>query len=79
MNEEKQKFTLGFIFSQDLQKVLLIKKNRAPKGTKMIGKLNGIGGHLEPGEYPHIGIFRECKEETGIEIDNWNLFLHVRC
>jgi 8-oxo-dGTP pyrophosphatase MutT (NUDIX family) len=75
MNNEKQKFVLGFVFDKDFERVLLIKKKRAPKGVeKMVGMLNGIGGHLHKGEYAHVGMFRECKEETGMEIDNWTLF-----
>ncbi len=72
--KEKQEYTLGFIFSEDYSKVLLIKKNRGPKGTSMKNRLNGVGGKLEINEDPTLGMIRECKEETGLDIKNWNDF-----
>jgi 8-oxo-dGTP diphosphatase len=30
------------------------------------GKINGVGGRLEPGELPLTGILREAREELGI-------------
>jgi len=73
---EKQKYCLGFIFSKDLSKILLIKKLRSPKGLndKMLNKLNGIGGHCEIGENPYNAMVRECKEETGLDITDFSYF-----
>jgi len=59
-------YTLAFIFSSDLQKVLLITKNRP---EYQAGKLNGIGGKIEPGEEPLDGMIREVREETSLEIE----------
>jgi 8-oxo-dGTP pyrophosphatase MutT (NUDIX family) len=75
----KQEFTLGFIFNKDLDRVLLLKKKRGPKNVEMAGKLNGIGGHLEEGEYPSYGMYRECLEETGLRIpaSYWTNFCNL--
>jgi len=61
--------TVGFIFTNDLNFVLLIKKNR-PDCQK--GLLNGIGGHVKAsefarGEYKEAWV-REVKQETNLTI-----------
>jgi len=61
----KTKYVVGFAFSPDLKRVVLIRKNR-PEWQR--GKLNGVGGHLEVGETPHRAMAREFLEETGTEI-----------
>jgi 8-oxo-dGTP diphosphatase len=58
-------YSLGFIFSKDLENVLLIHKQH-PDWQK--GKLNGIGGKIESGETPKECIVREVKEECNLEI-----------
>ena len=67
---ENIKYTVGFVFDKDLKRVLLITKNKSPKGLegKMIGLLNGLGGKLEVGETIHQGISREVKEECDLNI-----------
>lgn len=64
------KYVLGFFFSEDRERVLLIKKNR-PEFLR--GKLNGIGGHLESAESPLSAMQREFHEETGIltKMEEW--------
>lgn len=62
----------GFLFSLDKQKVVLIRKNH-PDWMK--GKLNAVGGKIEPGEEPRMAMIREFKEETGVEILGWNHYL----
>lgn len=64
----KRKLVLAFIFDSSLQKVLLIHKNR-PEWQK--GKLNGIGGKLNPKERKEAGITREVHEETNLVISKW--------
>ena len=64
-------YVLGFMFDKKTKQVLLIMKNR-PKWQR--GKLNGIGGHIEPRDKsPKHAMAREFKEETGIETipDKW--------
>lgn len=68
-------YTLGFMFSEDSSKVLLILKDR-PEWQK--GKLNGIGGKWEEGDGVDLGVTqsREFFEETGIKTlkKDWHLF-----
>lgn len=60
-----REYTLGFAFSSDFSKVLLIQKNRP---IWQEGKLNGIGGKLEEcDQTPIDGMIREFKEETNID------------
>jgi len=65
----QQDYVVGFLFSRDKQKVALIKKT---KPAWMSGKLNGVGGKIEPGETPHAAMVREFREETGAEVVNWD-------
>ncbi len=66
-------YVVGFLFSQDLSKILLMIKNRPPWQA---GKLNGPGGKVEDYERPWDAIVREFKEETGLEIpaSRWHNF-----
>jgi len=68
----KTEYTLGFVFSANKVNVMLIEKQK-PDWQK--GKLNGIGGHIEKGETPLEAMIRECKEETNLDITNWQPFL----
>ncbi|MBC7982112.1 NUDIX domain-containing protein [Candidatus Parcubacteria bacterium] len=66
-----KKYTVGFIFSQSMDKVLLIRK-LVP--AWQAGMINGLGGKIEEGE-DHIDcIAREIKEECGLitEKEGWN-------
>jgi 8-oxo-dGTP pyrophosphatase MutT (NUDIX family) len=62
-------YVLGFLFSDDLKKVILIRKNRP---ANQIGLLNGVGGKIEYGESCFSAIVREFQEETGVLIENWS-------
>lgn len=53
----------GLLISEDKTKVALIQKNR-PEFQR--GKLNGIGGHVEEGEFSIDAMCREFREETGV-------------
>src|SRR3989344_6409698 len=59
-------YTVGFVFDPSFSKVLLVHKNR-PDWQK--GKLNGIGGKIEPGEESRDCMVREFFEETSIRIE----------
>lgn len=65
-------YCCGFVFNKELDRVLLIKKNKGP--ANMAGKLNGIGGKVEKDESAKDATIRECREETGMNIDDWNYF-----
>ncbi len=60
--------TLGYVLSPDGQRVLLVHRNRRPDDLHL-GKYNGLGGKLEPGEDVVTGLRREVREEAGIECD----------
>lgn len=61
-------YVLGFLFSESLEKVVLIKKNR-PEFMK--GLLNGVGGKIELDEEPLAAMQREFFEETGVIVYDW--------
>jgi len=61
-------YVVGFLFTEDFNSLLLIKKNR-PDWQR--GYLNGIGGKIEPAESGHMAIVREFNEETDLYINNW--------
>jgi 8-oxo-dGTP diphosphatase len=67
-------YTVGFLFSPDKQKVLLIKKNK-PEWQK--GLLNGIGGMCEKGESPAQTMIREFNEEGIFYIAGWTQYLSL--
>lgn len=65
------RFVCGFLFSPGLDSVALIRKNRP---QWMLGRLNGIGGKIEPGETPWQAMCREFEEEAGVAAVPWLLF-----
>ena len=68
-----QHYVLGFMFDPTRERILLIRKNR-PRWQA--GKLNGIGGKVEPGESPVSAMVREFTEETGLQTQpsEWSHF-----
>lgn len=58
--------TLGYIMSEDRNKVLLVNRSKR-KDDIHYGKYNGLGGKLEHGEDIVSGFVREVKEEADIE------------
>lgn len=67
-------YVVGFMFSADGQKVLLIRKN---KPEWQAGKLNGIGGKIETTDKDKwTAMAREFVEEAGIETDPYD-WMHV--
>jgi len=61
-------WVLGFIFSHNLKSVVLMKKTHP---DWQAGRLNGIGGKIEPGESHRAAMWREGEEETGYDYDDW--------
>lgn len=59
--------TLGYVLSADGKRVLLIHRNARP-GDLHLGKYNGLGGKLEPGEDIATCMIREIHEEAGITV-----------
>lgn len=69
-------YVCGFLFYEDQNRVVLIRKN---KPDWQAGKLNGVGGAIEPGETPREAMIREWQEETSeARIDGWELFYEAR-
>lgn len=56
------RYVCGFLFYRDT--VVLIRKAR-PEWQR--GRLNGVGGKVEPHEHPDDAMAREFREETGIQ------------
>lgn len=68
-------YVLGFAFdTRPVRRVLLIQKE---KPDWQAGKMNGIGGKIEPGENDVCAMAREFREECGIDTHplEWRKFL----
>lgn len=63
-----KKYVLGFLFSPNLKRVVLIEKT---KPEWQAGRLNGVGGKIEWGEVPLTAVRREFYEETNVYINDW--------
>lgn len=61
-------YVVGYMFSPDFSKVVLIRKNRP---TWQCGLLNGVGGKVEKNEDPISAMGREFFEETGVRHTEW--------
>ena len=61
--------TLGYVLSPDGRRVLLVHRNRRPDDAHL-GKYNGLGGKLEPGEDVVACLRREVREESGLECES---------
>jgi 8-oxo-dGTP diphosphatase len=64
--------TLGYVLSPDGKRVLMIHRN-ARKDDHHLGKYNGLGGKMEPGEDIAACMRREIREEAGIECQEMRL------
>jgi 8-oxo-dGTP diphosphatase len=68
-------YVLGFLFNESMDSIVLIKKT---KPDWQNGKLNGIGGKIEPHEpNPIDAMVREFEEETSVKTknDDWKRFV----
>jgi 8-oxo-dGTP diphosphatase len=70
----KKKYVVGFLFYASSPFVALIEKKR-PDWQR--GKLNGIGGKVEPGEDCRDAMVREFREETGATVTDWRYFCRM--
>ncbi len=64
--------TLGYILSPDAQRVLMVHRT-ARADDQQLGKYNGLGGKLEPGEDIASGMRREIHEEAGLQVTSMHL------
>lgn len=69
-----KEYVCGFYFDHLLKQVVLIWKNKA---AWQAGKLNGVGGKIEPGESPSEAMRREFKEEAGIDHPIWDRVVNI--
>ena len=72
-----QEAVCGFYIDVARTKVALIRKKRP---GWQAGKLNGIGGKIEPHEDSLAAMVREFQEETGVQTvaEDWELFFVLR-
>jgi 8-oxo-dGTP diphosphatase len=64
--------TLGYVFSPDGRRVLMVHRTARPDDLHL-GKYNGLGGKLHPDEDVVAGMRRELREEAGIECPSLHL------
>lgn len=69
----RQDFVLGLAFDHDRSKMVMMRKSRP---AWQAGKLNGIGGKIDPGEQPIDAMIREFHEECGVQTnkEDWHPF-----
>ncbi len=60
-----QLFVCGFCFDENRKRVVLIEKSQP---AWQAGRLNGVGGKVEPGESVADAMTREFKEEAGVRL-----------
>lgn len=74
---DRKQYVVGFYFVEQ-NNVVLIRKLRP---EWQAGKLNGVGGLVEPGESPQDAMVREFREEAGkaVPLEQWNFFAVLRC
>lgn len=73
--ENVQEYVCGFLFDLERTRVLLIRKRRP---AWQAGKLNGVGGKIEPGETALDAMRREFHEETGLLVSDWQHVVTLR-
>ena len=60
--------TLAYLWDRDSDRVLMISRDARPDDDHY-GKMNGLGGKLEPDEGVVASLRRELHEETGLTLD----------
>lgn len=71
----KTEYVVGFLFSPDNKRVVLLKKR--PTAGWQANMLNGVGGRIEVGESRDNAMIREFLEETGVGIQNWEWYARL--
>lgn len=65
-------YVLALLFTPDRRRVVLVHKTRP---TWQAGRVNALGGKLDPGESAADAARREAREEAGVDIAAWEEFL----
>jgi 8-oxo-dGTP pyrophosphatase MutT (NUDIX family) len=60
-------YVVALLFTESRREMVLIRKEKSPV-PEHVGKLNGPGGKMEPGETPKMAVAREVWEETGVDM-----------
>lgn len=68
-------YVVGFLFSTDERRVVLMEKKRP---NWQLGKLNGPGGKVQDEETPYDAMKREFMEEAGAVVTFWRPFCYMR-
>jgi 8-oxo-dGTP diphosphatase len=70
-------YVLGFAFNADRTKIVMIRKTRP---AWQAGRLNGLGGKIEPGETQLQAMCREFAEETGVttQESDWHYYAELK-
>lgn len=64
--------TLAYLWDRSEDRVLIIRRNARPDDDHY-GKVNGLGGKVEPDESVVEGLRRELREEATVELDEFSL------
>lgn len=67
-------YVAGFLFDESSERVVLVRKGK-PEWQR--GRLNGVGGKIEPGETEAQAMRREFAEEAGVTVEGWEPFAIV--
>ena len=72
-----QQYVAGFMFDEKKEIVAVVEKRRP---AWQAGKLNAIGGKIEPGESSVDAMVREFQEETGVATtrEDWRFEFSIR-
>lgn len=68
-----QAFVAGFLMD-DIGRVALVRKLRP---AWQAGRLNAIGGKVEPGETTSEAMRREFREEASLDLNGWEHFVRL--
>lgn len=69
-------YVVGFLFSVDRRRIVLIRKNHP---EWQAGMFNGPGGKVETDECRVDAMRREFREECGVDIVDWEFVAGIRC
>ncbi len=64
--------TLAYLFDRSNDRVLMVRRNARPNDDQF-GKMNGLGGKLEPDEDIVSGLRRELREEASVALTSLSL------
>ena len=65
-------YVLALLFTPDRRRVVLVHKTRP---AWQAGRVNALGGKLDPGESATEAARREVREEAGVDVAAWEEFL----